>query len=95
VSTAVGIFLGAQVPESWALDFTLALTFIGLVLPALQNRADVAAALTAGVVAIAASSLPYNLGIVIAALTGIAAGLLVQDKKPGSEMARRHSEVSQ
>ena len=28
VSTAVGIFLGAQVPPSWALDFTLALTFI-------------------------------------------------------------------
>ena len=36
-STAVGIFLGAQVPPSWSLDFTLPLTFIALVLPALMT----------------------------------------------------------
>jgi len=34
-STAVGVFLGTQVPERWSLDFTLALTFIALVVPAL------------------------------------------------------------
>ena len=34
VSTAIGIYIGAQVPESWSLDFTLALTFIALVVPA-------------------------------------------------------------
>lgn len=95
LSTAVGIFLGAQVPSSWALDFTLALTFIGLVLPALQNRADVAAALTAGVVAVAASGLPYNLGIVVAAFVGIAAGLLVQENKQAPKTALRRSEVNQ
>ena len=32
-STAAGIFLGAAVPTSWSLDFTLALTFIGIVVP--------------------------------------------------------------
>src|SRR5512135_530708 len=31
LSTIVGVLAGAQVPESWALDFTLALTFIALV----------------------------------------------------------------
>jgi len=36
VSTAAGVFLGAQVPERWSLDFTLALTFIALVFPALR-----------------------------------------------------------
>ena len=30
-STAAGIFVGARVPASWSLDFTLALTFIALV----------------------------------------------------------------
>jgi predicted branched-subunit amino acid permease len=38
-STAVGIFLGAQIPSSWSLDFSLALTFIALVVPTLKDRA--------------------------------------------------------
>jgi 4-azaleucine resistance transporter AzlC len=74
-STALGIFLGAQIPASWGLDFTLALTFIALVVPALKDRPGVAAALTAGVVAILAYPLPYKLGLIAAALAGIAVGL--------------------
>lgn len=80
VSTAVGISLGAQVPSSWALDFSLALTFIGLVIPALKDRAAVAAALVAGVTAVLAADLPLQLGLMLAALVGIAAGLLVESK---------------
>ena len=38
ISTMVGIFVGTQVPDSWALDFTLALTFIALVIPVLRDR---------------------------------------------------------
>jgi 4-azaleucine resistance transporter AzlC len=75
LSTAAGIFLGAQIPASWSLDFTLALTFIALVVPALKDRASVAAALTAGAVAVAGSGLPYKLGLVAAALTGMAVGI--------------------
>lgn len=74
ISTAVGIFLGAQVPASWALDFSLALTFIALVVPALKDRPAALAALSAGVTALLAYSLPYKLGIILAALVGIAAG---------------------
>ncbi|MCI0394590.1 MAG: AzlC family ABC transporter permease [Chloroflexi bacterium] len=77
-STAAGIFLGAQVPDSWSLDFTLALTFIALVVPALKDRASVAAALTGGVVSLLAAGLPFKLGLVLAALAGILAGLLVE-----------------
>ncbi|UCH59405.1 MAG: AzlC family ABC transporter permease [Anaerolineales bacterium] len=75
LSTAVGIFLGQQVPASWSLDFTLPLTFLALVVPVLRDRASVVAALTAGVVAVMASSLPFNLGLILAALVGISAGL--------------------
>ena len=77
-STAVGVFLGAQVPAAWALDFTLALTFIGLVVPALKYRADGAAATVAGAVALLAAGLPYQLGLLLAALTGITAGFAVE-----------------
>lgn len=75
ISTAVGIFVGDLVPESWSLDFTLALTFIALVIPVLRDRPAVLAALTAGIVALAAHGLPYNLGLVLAVLAGIGAGL--------------------
>lgn len=78
ISTAAGVFLGAQVPASWSLDFTLALTFIAIVVPALKDRASVAAAVVAGVVSIAAFSLPLKLGLVAAILIGIAAGLIVE-----------------
>lgn len=76
ISTAVGIFLGAQVPSSWSLDFALALTFIALVVPALRDKAAASAALLAGAVAVFAYGLPYKLGLLLAALVGIAAGML-------------------
>lgn len=78
-STAAGILLGAQIPSSWSLDFTLALTFIALVVPALKEKADVAAALTGGITAVLLLDLPYKLGLVIGALLGIAAGVLVDN----------------
>jgi len=78
LSTAAGILLGAVVPESWSLDFTLALTFIALVIPNLKDRPALAAAVSAGVVALIAFSFPYKLGLMIAALAGIGLGLAVE-----------------
>ena len=75
ISTALGIFLGAQIPAAWALDFTLALTFIALVVPALKDRPAVAAAVTGGLAAVIFYPLPYKLGLIAAALCGIGAGL--------------------
>jgi 4-azaleucine resistance transporter AzlC len=74
-SSAVGIFLGAQLPASWSLDFTLALTFIALVVPALKDRATVLAAVAAGITAVLMANLPYKLGMLSAALVGIIVGL--------------------
>jgi 4-azaleucine resistance transporter AzlC len=81
-STAVGIFLGARVPASWSLDFTLALTFIAIVVPALKDRASVASALSAGGVAVLAAGLPYKLGLMLAALTGIVVGVALETLFP-------------
>ncbi len=75
ISTAVGIFVGAQFPESWSLDFTLALTFIALVVPTLKDRPGVLAALSASVVAVLTAPLPYKLNLIVAAIIGIAVGL--------------------
>jgi 4-azaleucine resistance transporter AzlC len=83
ISTAFGIFLGAAIPESWSLDFALPLTFIAMVIPVLKSRAAVCAALSAGVVALAAHSLPYRLGLILAALVGIAVGTVLENNKRG------------
>ncbi len=81
LSTAAGIFIGAQVPASWSLDFTLALTFIALVVPNLKDRPSLGAALAAGVTAVVAYSLPYKLNLVSAALVGILVGMWLEGKK--------------
>ncbi len=74
-STALGIFLGAQVPASWSLDFTLALTFIALLVPNIKDKASGLAALSAGATAVLANGLPYKLGLMAAAVVGILVGL--------------------
>ncbi len=78
ISTAVGVLLGAQVPASWGLDFTLALTFIALLIPVLKDRPGILAALSAGIVALVAHGLPYNLGLIAAVLAGIGVGVLAE-----------------
>ena len=80
ISTAAGIFIGAQIPASWPLGFVLPLTFIALVVPALKDRAGVAAAVMAGAVGLLAFSLPYKTGLLLAAFTGILTGLLIEAK---------------
>jgi 4-azaleucine resistance transporter AzlC len=81
ISTAAGIFLGAAVPAQWPLDFTLPLTFIAMVVPGLKDRPVVAAALSAGVVALLAYSLPFRLGLMLAALVGITVGMLLEARQ--------------
>ena len=80
ISTALGIFLGAVVPANWSLDFSLALVFIAIIVPVTQGKASVAAALSAGIVAVLAAGMPLKLGLMLAALFGIAVGLLVEEK---------------
>ena len=80
LSTAVGIFLGAQIPGSWSLDFTLALTFIAIIVPAIHGRPGLAAAISAGLTAVLFFSLPYRLGLIIASLVGIAVGLWMEGR---------------
>jgi 4-azaleucine resistance transporter AzlC len=80
-STAVGIFIGAQIPAGWPLSFVLPLTFIALVVPAIKDRAGVAAALVAGLVGLLAFNFPYKMGLLLAALIGIITGLVIEGRK--------------
>jgi len=84
ISSIAGAILGTLVPESWGLDFAFPLSFMALMFAALKDRPAVVAALVGGLIAILAKGLPYNLGLVLAALLGIGAGILaenISDKK--------------
>ncbi len=80
-STAFGLFVGASVPSTWSLDFTLPLMFIALVVPQLRDRAGVAAAVAAGAVAVGLRGLPLGLGVVSAAMVGILAGTALEKRE--------------
>ena len=77
ITTVTGVVFGATIPESWSLGFAIPLTFIALVAPAIRRRADLAACLTAGTIAVAGQSLPWKGWIILAAAGGILAGWLV------------------
>lgn len=81
VSTAVGIFLGTAIPETWHLDFALPLTFIAMVVPVLKNRPMIASAVSAGLMALLTYHLPFKLGLILAALTGIIVGTILEKKQ--------------
>jgi 4-azaleucine resistance transporter AzlC len=80
-SSALGIFVGKAIPDSWPLDFALPLTFIAMLIPRLRDRPMLAAALSAGAVAIMTNAWPYKLGLLAAAVAGICTGLLVERGK--------------
>lgn len=77
VSTIAGVFLGKEIPAEWNLDFAIPLTFIALVVPNLRKLPHVAAAVSAGFVAVFAHGLPHNLWIIFAGVTGIIVGGVV------------------
>ena len=87
VFTLVGAVIGAQIPESWALDFALPITFLALVTPMLRTPAHVVAALVAIVVSLVAAGAPYSLGLFFAGIAGMIAGAqteLVLERKKGA-----------
>lgn len=74
LATYLGAVLGTRIPESWALDFALPITFLSMIGPMMRTLPHVAAALVAIVVSLLCVSLPYNLGLLVAGCAGMIAG---------------------
>jgi predicted branched-subunit amino acid permease len=77
IANAVGAFVGAKLPSSWQLEFTIPLSFIALMVPFLKSRAHVASALAGGAAGVLLFALPLKLGLIAACLIGACVGLLV------------------
>ncbi len=81
LSTLTGILVGRQLPTTLPLDFALPLTFIAIVVPTIRDRAIFAAAVVVGITIVLAFNAPLKLGLLIAAITGIVAGLIAEGRR--------------
>lgn len=80
ICTLAGLTIGHLIPNaaSWGLDFAMSVTFIGMVIPYLTQRPMMVTVLVAGITALLAHGLPHQLGLMVATLTGIGAGVLCE-----------------
>ncbi len=87
VVTWIGIVVGQAIadPRSWGLDFALVVTFIGMLVPMIKGRPTLAAVIVAGAAALLGNGLPNQSGLLLAALLGIAAGVLAERAWPQEE----------
>lgn len=79
LSTWLGLTVGQLAPNAaaWGLDFAMVATFIGMIIPYVKNRPMAATVLTAGGVSLLANGLPHKLGLMVAALAAVGAGMAV------------------
>ena len=79
--TFLGLTVGQLMPNAaaWGLDFAMPVTFMGMVIPYLKDRPMVATVVVAGGAALLANPMPNKLGLIVAALAGIAAGIVVEN----------------
>lgn len=75
--TAIGAVVGSTIPDWLPLEATIPLVFLAMLVPAITDRATLAAAVVSGVVATLAADLPNNTGLLVGAFSGIIAGSLV------------------
>ena len=90
--TYAGLTIGRLLPNAanWGLDFAMSATFIGMVIPYLINRPMVIAVVVSGLTALLTHGLPHKLGLMVAALVGVAAGMIAETQIKNRDKSRDH-----
>ena len=75
--TVVGLIAGRMLTSigRWGLDFAMVAAFIGMIIPYLKNRPAYFAVLVSGTAAVLLNELPHKLGLILATVAGITAGI--------------------
>ncbi|MGB3311415.1 MAG: AzlC family ABC transporter permease [Nodosilinea sp.] len=89
--TLLGLTVGQLIPNAaaWGLDFAMVATFIGMIVPYATTRPMVGAIAVAGLVAVLANGLPHKLGLMVAAIAGVAVGFWLETRRFGHDGAER------
>jgi predicted branched-subunit amino acid permease len=74
----IGIFAGNIVPASWQLEFAIPLSFIAILVGSVRSVPMAAAAVVGGFASVLLFSLPLKLGLVVACLAGLLAGVFAE-----------------
>ena len=80
VFTYVGAVAGAAIPPEFALDFAVPITFIAIVAPSLRSVPHIMAAFVSVVFALALAWMPFNAGLMIAALFAMITGAALEKR---------------
>lgn len=78
VGTAIGVVVGAGVPESLRLGFAVPLIFIAIIVRFLEDVPTILAGVAGGGGAVVAVDLPFNLGLLVGTAAGILVGFAAQ-----------------
>ena len=73
--SVIGILAGSQIPETWGIGFAGTLALLAITIPLTVNLAALVGVIVAGVVAVAAASFPYRLGLLVAVILGMIAAM--------------------
>lgn len=79
LGSLAGIFLGSAVPSAWGLGFAGTLAILCVMIPLIANGAALCGVLVAGATAVAASGLPYKLGLLLAVFVGMMSAMAVEE----------------
>ena len=74
----VGVFAGNVVPASWQLEFAIPLSFIAICATSIRTLPMAASAAVGGLSSILLFDLPLKLGLVLACLVGLVAGMAAE-----------------
>jgi 4-azaleucine resistance transporter AzlC len=89
IATVAGVLLGTGVPDAWGLEFAVPLVFLALLIPAMEDGPTTVAGVIGGTAAVVGAGLPLNLGLLVGATVGIAAGL-ASERVFDVEVSRGH-----
>ena len=76
--TALGLFVGPAIPESWNIAFAAPVLFIALLVTAIDRWEKAAVAVFSASLTLLFSGLPNRSGLLIAALLGVLLGVLLE-----------------
>ncbi|NYT65189.1 AzlC family ABC transporter permease [Alcaligenaceae bacterium] len=76
LASLMGIYLGGLVPASWSLEFAAILALMAIIIPLVKTKPMAMCLLAAGLIAWVCQPLPLRLGLALAVVGGVIAGVI-------------------
>ncbi len=96
LSTIIGILAGSNIqdPAAWGLDFTMTVTFTAMLVLQIKTRPILVCVVVSAVVAILANGMTHQLGLLVASICGIVAGIIAESQLPKPDISPKTLEDS-